>query len=89
METGKGAFRPAATAATLTAGVARAASATPFTTDAGGYFVRFASYRKGTSYRFSYMDTQGQTHTGLATAPDTCSGVTKQKRVRNAGTGEF
>jgi hypothetical protein len=89
METGKATFRPAATAATLKAGVARAASATPFTTDASGYFVRFAPFRKGTSYRFSYMDTQGQTHTGLATAPDTCSGITKQKRVKNAGAGEF
>jgi hypothetical protein len=89
METGRRAFRPAATAAALKAGVARAASATPFTTDASGYFVRFAPYRMGEAYRFSYMDTQGQMHTGLTTAPDTCSGVTRQKRVKNAGAGEF
>ncbi|HEX6712526.1 MAG TPA: hypothetical protein VF066_04040, partial [Thermoleophilaceae bacterium] len=89
MESGKSAFRAVATAATLKAGVVRAASSTPFTTDAGGYFIRFAPYRKGVAYRFSYVDTQGQTHTAPATTPDTCSGVTKQKRVTRAGANEF
>jgi hypothetical protein len=89
METGKRAFRPAATSASLSAGVVRAASVTPFTTDADGYFLRFAPYRKGANFRFEYMDTQGQTHTGLASAPDSCSGVTRQKRVQRAGANEF
>ena len=82
-------FRPAATASSLTAGVVRAASVTPFTTDASGYFLRFAPFQKGVSYRFSYKDAQGQTQTGLAEAPDTCSGITKQKPVTKAGANEF
>jgi hypothetical protein len=53
MESGKGAFRPAPTAASLSSGVVRAASVTPFTTDASGYFLRFAPYRKGVSFRFT------------------------------------
>jgi hypothetical protein len=89
MESGKAAFRPAATAASLKAGVVRAASSTPFTTDPSGYFLRFAPYRKGTSYRFTYRDAQGQEQTGLASAPDSCSGVTKQKPVKHAGGDEF
>ena len=89
MESGKGAFRPAATAATLAAGVVRAASVTPFTTDASGYFLRFAPYRKGVSYRFTYKDAQGQSQTGLASTPDTCTGITKQKPVKHAGSSEF
>jgi hypothetical protein len=89
MESGKNPFRPAATAATLTAGVVRAASVTPFPTDANGYFLRFAPYRKGVSYRFASKDAQGQSQTGLASAPDTCTGVTRQKRVKHAGSSEF
>jgi hypothetical protein len=89
METGKATFRPAATAASLRAGVVAAASATPFTTDASGYFLRFAPYRKGLSYRFTYTDLQGRSQTGLAYAPDSCSGITKQKRLAKAGAGEF
>jgi hypothetical protein len=89
MEDGKGSFKPAATAATLNAGVVRAASVTPFTTDASGYFLRFAPYQKGVSYRFSYKDAQGQTQTGLAEAPDSCTGITKQKTVTHAGANEF
>jgi hypothetical protein len=89
MESGKAAFRPAATAATLSAGVVRAASVTPFTTDASGYFLRFAPYQKGVTYRFAYKDANGQAQTGLASAPDSCNGVTKQKSVKRAGAGEF
>jgi hypothetical protein len=89
MESGKRSFRPAPTAASLSAGVVRAASVTPFTTDAGGYFLRFAPYRKGVSFRFGYRDAQGQEQTGLASAPDSCNGVTKQKRVQRAGANEF
>jgi hypothetical protein len=89
MESGQAAFRPAATAATLSRGVVRAASATPFSTDAGGYFLRFAPYAKGLRYRFEFKDTQGQTRTGLAYTPDSCNGLTKQKPVQHAGAGEF
>ena len=86
---GTAAFRPAATASSLSSGVVRAASVTPFTTDSNGYFLRFAPYTKHIQYRFSYTDSAGQTHTGLAEAPDSCSGVTKQKRVQHAGANEF
>jgi hypothetical protein len=89
IESGREAFRPAATAATLSRGVVRAASATPFSTDASGYFLRFAPFEKGTRYRFEYRDAQGQTRTGLAYAPDSCSGVTKQKPIQHAGANEF
>jgi hypothetical protein len=89
MESGRGSFRPAATAASLSAGVVRAASVTPFTTDAGGYFLRFAPYRKGVSYRFTYRDAQGHSQAGLTSGPDSCNGVTKQKPVKNAGASEF
>jgi hypothetical protein len=89
MESGTKGFRPAATAASLTAGTVRAASLTPFTTDPSGYFLRFAPYRKGVKFRFTYKDAQGQAQTGLASGPDSCSGVTKQKRVQHAGAGEF
>jgi hypothetical protein len=89
MESGRGVFRPAATAASLRAGVVRAARTTPFWTDSSGYFLRFAPYRRGTSYRFTYTDAQGQSQTGLAYPPDSCSGVTRQKRVAAAGEGEF
>jgi hypothetical protein len=89
MESGKGSFRPAATAASLSSGIVRAAAVTPFSTDANGYFLRFASYRKGVNFRFTYRDAQGQAQTGLASAPDSCNGVTKQKRVRRAGANEF
>jgi hypothetical protein len=90
MESGKATtFKPAATASSLSAGVVRAASVTPFTTDASGYFLRFAPYQKGISYRFAYRDAQGQEQTGLAEAPDSCSGVTKQKHVTKAGANEF
>ncbi|HYZ27667.1 MAG TPA: hypothetical protein VE570_01315 [Thermoleophilaceae bacterium] len=89
MESGKDAFRPAATAASLSGGIVRAASVTPFTTDANGYFLRFAPYRAGVDYRFSYRDAQGQSQTGLASPPDSCSGVTRQKPVRRAGANEF
>ena len=89
MESGTSAFRPAATASTLNAGVVRAASVTPFTTDAGGYFLRFAPFQKGVNYRFSYRDAQGQAQTGLAESPDSCNGVTKQKPVSRAGASEF
>jgi hypothetical protein len=89
MDSGTDAFRPAATAATLTAGKVRASSATPFTTDASGYFLRFAPYQKGMQYRFAFTDAHGQPQTGLAAAPDSCNGVTKQKRITHAGAGEF
>ena len=81
----KAAFRPAATAASLSAGVVKAAAATPFATDANGYFLRFAPYQKGMSYRI----TVDGTGTGIAKTPDSCTGVTRQKRVRGAGTKEF
>ena len=45
------------------------ASVTPFTTDASGYFLRFAPFQKGVTYRFTYKDAQGQSQTGLAQAP--------------------
>ena len=89
MDSGRGSFRPAPTAASLNGGVVRAASVTPFTTDAAGYFLRFAPYRKGVSFRFTYKDAQGGSQTGLATAPDSCSGVTRQKPVKHAGESEF
>jgi hypothetical protein len=89
MESGTSAFRAAATAASLASGVVRAASVTPFSTDAHGYFLRFAPYAKGVKYRFSYKDAQGQTQSGLASAPDSCTGVTKQKPVQHAGSSEF
>jgi hypothetical protein len=89
MDSGNGVFHPAATAATLTAGKVRASSATSFTTDASGYFLRFAPYSKGVQYRFAFKDAQGQTQTGLAAAPDSCNGVTKQKPITRAGAGEF
>jgi len=90
MESGtKAAFRPAATAATLRAGSVRASSVTPFTTDASGYFLRFAPYQRGVSYRFAYKDGAGQDQTGLAESPDSCNGVTKQKPVKHAGASEF
>jgi hypothetical protein len=89
MESGNGAFRPAATASTLASGVVRASSTTPFTTDANGYFLRFAPYQKGIQYRFTFKDAQGQSQTGLASAPDSCNGVTKQKPVQHAGSSEF
>ncbi|HYZ29651.1 MAG TPA: hypothetical protein VE570_11375 [Thermoleophilaceae bacterium] len=89
MESGRDTFRPAATAAALSRGVVRAASVTPFATDASGYFLRFAPYRRGVSYRFTYKDAQGRPQTGLASAPDSCSGVTKQKPVKRAGANEF
>lgn len=91
MESGKAtaAFHPAATAASLSGGIVRAASVTPFTTDSNGYFLRFAPYEQGVSYRFSYRDAQGHTETGLAEPPDSCSGVTKQKPVQHAGANEF
>ena len=89
METGAASFRPAATAATVTAGVARAATATPFVTDNSGYFLRFAPYKKGMTYRFTSKDLQGPAQTGLAFAPDSCNGVTKQKPVTRAGANEF
>jgi hypothetical protein len=85
----KSAFRPAATASALTAGKVRAASVTPFTTDASGYFLRFAPYAKGTQYRFAYKDAAGQKQTGLAQAPDSCGGRTRQKPVTRAGANEF
>lgn len=89
MESGKGTFRPASTAASLSAGVVRAASVTPFATDANGYFLRFAPYRKGLNFRLEYRDGQGQSQIGLASAPDSCNGVTRQKRVTRAGSNEF
>jgi hypothetical protein len=89
MESGMASFRPAATAAALSGGIVRAASVTPFMTDANGYFLRFAPFRKGVNFRFSYKDAQGQPQTGLASAPDSCNGVTKQKSMKNAGSGEF
>jgi hypothetical protein len=89
MESGKGAFKPAATASSLSSGVVRAASVTPFTTDSSGYFLRYAPYKKGVSYRFTYRDAQGQSQTGLAESPDSCNGVTKQKAVKHAGASEF
>ena len=89
MESGKRAFRPAPTAASLSAGVVRASSITPFTTDSSGYFLRYAPYRKGVSFRFTYKDAQGRSQTGLASAPDSCTGVTKQKPMRRAGANEF
>jgi hypothetical protein len=89
MESGKDAFRPAATAATLSSGIVKAASVTPFTTDESGYFLRFAPFRKGITYRFTYKDAGGQSQTGLASAPDSCNGITKQKPVKKAGASEF
>jgi hypothetical protein len=89
IETGKTSFRAAGTAASLTSGNVRAASITPFSTDAAGYFLRFAPYRKNAQFRVRYSDAAGAARTGLAVAPDTCTGPTKQKRVRNAGANEF
>ena len=85
LEQGKASFRPAASAASLSRGVVRAASVTPFTTDANGYFLRFAPYKKGVQYRVR-ADGAG---TGLAVPPDTCAGVTKQKKLVKAGRNEF
>jgi len=85
----KAAFRPAGTAASLASGKVRAASVTPFLTDSGGYFLRFAPFLKGAQFRVSYRDAAGQAQTGLAVAPDTCSGITKQKKVQHAGANEF
>lgn len=84
IEQGKASFRPAATAATLARGVVRAASVTPFTTDASGYFLRFAPYKKGVEFRVNAGGT-----TGVGVPPDTCSGVTKQKKLVKAGRNEF
>ena len=84
LEQGKSSFRPAASAATLSKGVVRAASVTPFTTDQSGYFLRFAPYKKGINYRV-----RSDAGTGLAVPPDTCSGVTKQKKLVKAGRHEF
>ena len=85
LEQGKASFKPAATAATLAKGVVRAASVTPFTTDANGYFLRFAPYKKGVQYR---VRADGGA-TGLAVPPDTCTGVSKQKKLVKAGRHEF
>ena len=85
LEQGRSSFRPAASAASLSKGVVRAASVTPFQTDANGYFLRFAPYKKGAQYRVR-ADGGGA---GLAVPPDTCSGVTKQKRLIKAGRNEF
>jgi hypothetical protein len=84
IESGKSSFRPAGTASSLASGKVRAASVTPFTTDASGYFLRFAPYVKGTEFRVSYAD-----KTGIAVAPDTCTGVTRQKSTHGAGANEF
>jgi hypothetical protein len=89
IESGAGTFRPAATATSLSSGKVRAASVTPFSTDSSGFFLRFAPYAKRAQFRVSYRDAGGQTRTGLAVAPDVCSGTTKQKRVRGAGANEF
>jgi hypothetical protein len=89
IESGTAAFRPAGTAASLAAGRVRAASVTPFTTDSSGYFLRFAPFLKGMQYRFDFKDASGQTRTGLAQAPDSCNGKTKQKVVTHAGGNEF
>ena len=89
IETGTSSFRPAGTAASLNAGKVRAASVTPFATDASGFFLRFAPYAKGAQYKLSYRDPAGQTQTGIAEPPDTCSGVTKQKKVQGGGASEF
>ena len=62
---------------------------TPFATDASGFFLRFAPYAKGAQYKLSYRDPAGQTQTGIADPPDTCSGVTKQKKVQGGGANEF
>ena len=85
LEQGKASFKPAASAASLAKGVVRAASVTPFSTDQNGYFLRFAPYKKGHTYRVR-ADGAG---TGLAVPPDTCKGVTKQKRLNKAGRHEF
>lgn len=89
VESGKGAFRPVGTASSLVAGTVRAASLTPFTTDASGYFLRFAPFVKGMQYRFSYKDVAGQEQAGIAEPPDSCNGVTPQKKVVHAGANEF
>jgi hypothetical protein len=86
LQQGRTAFNPAASAATLRRGVVRAASVTPFATDTSGYFLRFAPYRARTQYRISV---EGAGTTGLAVAPDTCTGMSKQRKLRNAGTEEF
>jgi hypothetical protein len=86
---GRAAFRAAATAASLTAGTVRAASVTPFATDAAGYFLRFAPYAPGMQYRFAYGDPSGQTRIGLAQAPDSCNGKTRQKTLSTVGANEF
>lgn len=84
LEQGKGSFRAAASSAALSRGTVRASSVTPFQTDAGGYFLRFAPYSKGTQFRVS-----ADGHTGLATPPDTCTGISKQRKLKNAGANEF
>jgi hypothetical protein len=89
VETGKSGFRAAATAASLSAGKVRVSSVTPFQTDPSGYFLRFAPFVKGMQYRFSYTDASGQSRTGLAQAPDSCNGKTRQKVVNRAGANEF
>jgi hypothetical protein len=84
IETGKRAFKAAATAASLSGGVIRAAAASPFTTDQSGYFLRFAPYVKGQQFRVA-----SGAQSGLAIAPDSCNGKTAQRNLKGAGANEF
>lgn len=81
--------RPAASSATLSRGRVRAASVTPFSTDAGGYFLRYAPHQPGARYRFSYREADGTEHASVAVPPDSCNDRTKQKKLVRAGANEF
>jgi hypothetical protein len=88
-------FRPAASTAKA-AGLRRldrGASATallPFLTAGDGTFERYAPYAPRTRYRVQVKGADGKSVEGIAIAPDSCNGVTKQpKLVKGGGAKEF
>ena len=86
-------FRPAvsvASAASLrTLGKAKASTLLPFRTAGDGTFVRFAPYTPGASYRVQVKGADGRPLDGVAVSPDSCSGVSRQPKLKGAGAGEF
>ena len=90
-----GGFRPAVSAASakglpaISGRKVKASAALPFMTAGDGTFIRYAPFRRGAQYRLETKGADGKPVVGLATAPDVCSGISKQPKLKGAGTGEF
>jgi hypothetical protein len=87
-------FRPAVSVASATAlrtlAKAKASALLPFRTAGDGTFLRYAPYEKGSSYRVQVKAADGKSVDGVATAPDSCSGISRQPKLKgSAGSTEF